>query len=196
MRSVTAVSALFRLDHILTVRDFASVFSRYCGREVASDALSAGIARNEYDWDGDVFRLALQEYLGSVFKILDVGRDYFEELDYSRVRIQPTLAQLLAARYLQEVKIPASIPCNVFMGRKDFIMRFDAAEGREEYANHVRSMIPHAEFFDRDFDHFGRGVEHDMVIDHVSDIFERYDSAPVPPPHFQHESVAVGSMRG
>jgi hypothetical protein len=196
MRSVSAVSALFRLDQILTVRDFAVVFSRYCGREVGAEALSEGIARNEYDWEGDEFRLALQEYLAGTFKILEVGRDYFEELAYSRVRIQPTLAQLLAARYLEDAHIPAHIPCNVFMGRQDFMMRFEAAEGRDEYAKHVRSKIPHAEFFDREFDHFGRGVEHDMVIDHLSDIFERYDSAPSPAPHFQRATVAAGGVRG
>jgi hypothetical protein len=83
------------------------------------------------------------------------------------------------------------------MGRKDFIMRFDQAEGREEYSRNVRSIVPHAELFDRDFDHFGRGVEHEMVIEHLSDIFERYDSltptASAPPSHLLRETVGTRS---
>jgi hypothetical protein len=196
LQSVSAISALFRLNQILTVQDFAAVFSRYCRREIGPEELSQGIARNEYDWDGDVFRSALQEYLADIFGMLEVRRDSFAELHYRRVLIQPTLAQLLTARYLDGVHIPANIPCNVFMGRKDSFMRFDTAEGREEYSNHVKSMIPQAELYDRDFDHFGRGIEHEMVIEHVSDIFERYDSTPVPPPHFQKEAATLGSARG
>jgi len=64
-------------------------------------------------------------------------------------------------------------------------------EGREGYRSHVLSLIPHARLHERDLDHFGRGPDHEPVIENLSDIFERYDKTQVPPHHFP----AVGQPR-
>ncbi|MGA2798819.1 MAG: hypothetical protein ABSE63_14660 [Thermoguttaceae bacterium] len=185
LQSVSTVSGLFHLNQVFSIADSAIIFSRYYGRQLSAEEFSQGIAENRFDWNGDIFRQALLEYLTGVFPELRIGLDFFEELPYRNVRIQQTLSQLLTARYLEGMQIPADIPCNVFVGRNDDIMSLQTAEGRRVYAEHVRSIVPHAEIHEREFDHFGRGIEHDMVIEDLCDIFERYDASPVPPPHYQ-----------
>jgi hypothetical protein len=183
LRSVSVVSALFRLNQILSFDRFAAIFSSYYGRELSKEEFQYGIVHNSFDWDGDVFRQALYEYLKGLFPELNIGRDHFEELRYDRANIQPTLRQLLESKYLEGVKIPSYIPCNVFMGVHDELMGMTTPKGRYAYADHVKTIVPHAEFHDCDIDHFGRGSDHDAVTDRLGEIFARYDSAPVPPSH-------------
>ena len=89
--------------------------------------------------------------------------------------------------------IPPAVPCNFFLGRNDRDMSLVTAEGRERYKRHVLSLIPHAVLHEHEFDHFGRGVEHDAVIDEISDIFQRYDSSPMPPHYLNRISQYQGS---
>ena len=132
LKSVSAVSGLFSLDRILRFEDFAAVFSRRLGRELSAAAMLAGIAEDGFDWNGNVFRDALHAYLTRLFPELRVGRDYFEELQYSRVDIPRTLLQLSRARYLQKATVPPEVPCHFFYGRNDDVMSLHTPEGREQ----------------------------------------------------------------
>ncbi len=194
LQSVSAVSGLFRLNHILTLADFAAVYSRHCGRRLAAEEFAIRIAENKIDWNGDAFRSALREYLSGLFPELEIGRDYFEDLPYRHVLIQQTLVQLLTARYLEGMQIPENMPCNIFAGKHDELMLLHTEEGRRAYERHLRTIIPHAEVHEREFDHFGRGAEHDQVIDHLCDVFERYDSA-ARPPHYRENIIKSKNVR-
>jgi hypothetical protein len=183
LKSLNTVSGLFRLDHILKFDNFARILSGHLGRELSVSEFLAELAQGAIDCNGDVFREALREYLSGLFPELRVGRDFFEELPYDRVNVVRTLSQLSTARYLDGVTIPPEMPCNFFLGRKDNDMELQTAEGRDRYKKHVLSLISHATLHEHEFDHFGRGVEHDAVIDQLSDIFEQYDTATVPRHH-------------
>jgi hypothetical protein len=182
-RSLNMVSGLFRLDQILRFDDFASVLGRNLGRPMTRTEFLAALLEQRIDWNGDPFRNSLREYLTGLFPELRIGRDFFEEIQYDRVRIPETLHQLSQARYLDGVSIPPEIPCNVFFGRNDDTLGTQTVEGRDAYRDRVLSLIPHAVLHEREFDHFGRGLEHDAVIEHLSDIFEQHDSSPIPAPH-------------
>jgi hypothetical protein len=56
------------------------------------------------------------------------------------------------------------------------------------------SLIPHATLYEREFDHFGRGPEHDAVIKRLGDIFEVYDRSPIPPPHADWVASRIRSI--
>ena len=183
LRSFNTISGLFRLDQILRIGDFAAFFARQLGQRQGPEEILAQLAQQTFDGNGKAFRRALHEYLTNLFPGLRVGEDYFEELQYERVNIPQTLLQLSQARYLDGVRVPADMPCNIFLGRNDDVLSAHTPEGREAYRNRVLSLIPQAVVHVRDFDHFGRGAEHDAVIEHLADIFERHDGAPVPPHH-------------
>lgn len=178
--SFNTISGLFRLDHILRFEDFAAVFSRRLGVELDTAGLLEGIAGERFDWSGDAFRGALEEYLSTLFPELDVGRDHFEELHYGRVNIPRTLQQLARARYLDGLAIPRDLRCTMFFGRNDDVLSLHTREGREAYCSHVRSLVPHAELHECEIDHFGRGPDHDPVIDRLADIFEECEAQAVP----------------
>lgn len=178
--SMNSVSGLFRLNQILRFEDFAPAFSRRLGRDLSAASLLDGVAGGEFDVDGPAFRQALQEYLRWLFPELNVGEDRFEELRYDRADIPRTLLQLSRARYLDAIHVPARIPCNVFMGRKDCLLSLDSPDGRAAYRQDVLALIPHAEIFDFEFDHYGRGPDHDRVIDKLADLFEECESRAVP----------------
>lgn len=183
LSSFSAVSGLFRLDQILRFDGFAPVLARRLGRPVTAAALLHAVAEGVLDSRGNAFREALREYLATLFPEQRVERDRFEELHYDRVNIPRTLLQLSGVRYLEGAVVPPDIPCNFFYGRHDELLSLRTAEGREAYCNHVRSLIPHAVLWERELDHFGRGPDHDPVIETLSDIFERYDRHRVPPHH-------------
>jgi hypothetical protein len=193
LRSISTVSGLFRLDQILRIEDFSRVFSRHLGRALSAAALLAEIARETFDPAGEAFRAALLEYLGGLFPELRVDWDHFEELHYGRVDIPRTLRQLSQARYLDGVQVPPEIPCNFYMGRHDDSLSLHTVEGREAYKRHILSLIPHATLYEGEFDHFGRGIEHDAVIDHLSDLFARFDRATVPAHHL-HKIAQLRSV--
>ncbi|MHB1033310.1 MAG: alpha/beta hydrolase family protein [Pirellulales bacterium] len=196
LKSLSTVSGLFRMDQILRFDDFAPIASRHLGQKLALAELVDGLAQQKFDWSGNALRYALFEYLTGLFPQLRVGHDYFEELRYERVSIPETLLQLSRARYLDGVTVPPEIPCHVFAGRNDDTLSLRTPEGREAYRKQVLSLIPHAVLHEHEFDHFGRGVEHDAVIEQLADIFEEYDtSSAVPRPHLNPTAWPVGGLR-
>ncbi len=178
--SFNAISGLFRLDQILRFEDFAPIFSSHLDRELTTAALLQGIADDAFDWNGDAFRLALREYLKGLFPELRVEHDYFEELRYEHVDIPRTLLQLSRARYLDGLAVPPDVPCNFFFGRNDDVLSLHTREGRKAYQEHVLSLIPHAQLYEAEIDHFGRGPDHDPVIDKLGDLFEECEARAVP----------------
>jgi len=190
--SFNTISGLFDLHQVIRFGDFVTVFSRHYGRQLTTGALLEGIAKRAIDCDGDVFRSALQEYLGGVFPELEVERDRFEELSYGRADVPGTILQLAQARYLDDVTIPPEIPCNVYYGWHDDVMSLDTDEGQEAYRSRVSSLIPHANVQGWDIDHFGRGPGHDPVIDRLADKFEEAEQRVVP----LDVSHGVVSMQG
>jgi hypothetical protein len=183
LKSVSAVSGLFRLDQIIRSDDFALILSRELGQEMSTATLLAGLAQGTIDCNGDAFRQALRAYLTGLFPELQVGRDCFEELPYQRVNIPQTLRQFSQARYLDGVAVPAEVPCSFFLGRNDDSLSLHTVEERESYKSHILSIVPHATLHEHEFDHFGRGADHDAVIEQLGDLFEQYDTSTVPPHH-------------
>jgi hypothetical protein len=183
LRSLSVVAGLFRLDQILSIEDFVTVFSRHLGRNLSAQEFLEGTVRNAFDWNGNCFRQALYEYLKGLFPELRIGLDYFEELRYERADIHHTLLQLSESHFFEGIRVSPGIPCNIFMGLDDEVMGLKTADGRRAYVERVRSLVPHAVFHEHEIDHFGRGVDHDVVTARLADIFERYDASPVAPPH-------------
>jgi hypothetical protein len=109
LKSLNAVSGLFRLDQIIRFQDFAQVLSRRTGRRYSVQSLLAEIAEGTLDCDADPFRSALREFLSGLFPELRVGWDGFEELRYDRVHLARTIVQLAQARYLDRVSVPARV---------------------------------------------------------------------------------------
>jgi len=171
--SLCTVSGLFRLDQILRFEDFAPVFARHLGVDLSVPALLDRIARQAFDFNGDAFRNALREHLARLFPELRVERDLFEELRYERVDIPRTLLELSRAQYLHGVRVPPEVPCSVFFGRNDDLLSLDTPQGREDYCRQVLTIMPHAELYECEIDHYGRGQDHDPVIDKLADVFEQ-----------------------
>ncbi len=192
LRSISTISGLYHLNQILRIEDFAPIVSRYLGRELDAPSLLAEIAEEVLDCDGHAFRQALQEYLSELMPDLRIGLDYFEELNYERVKRRQTLLQFSRGDYLDGVNVPPWVPCAAYIGRQDELLFARAPADREIYKNHVLSVVPHATIHESDVDHYGRGPDHDPVIKCIGDAFERSDTSPVPPrhvykaPHYQN----------
>jgi len=185
LKSLCGVSALLRLDHILRFEDFAPVLSRHLGREFDGSEVLAGIRNGSLDPRENRVRRALLEFLGRMISELNVGLDYFEELRYDRSDMVSTLLQFSQSRYLDGVAVPSWLPCYFFYGRNDELMSLHLPEGREAYREQVLSLMPHAELCEAELDHFGRGTDHDRIMERLGDIFQQHDNAPIPVPHFR-----------
>ncbi len=195
MRTFSAASGLFRLDHILRLGDFAPILSRHLGRELAPDAYLGEVAKGAIDCDGTTFRQALLEFLNAMFPELRVERDRFEELQYDRVDMAQTLRQFSHASYLDGATVPSWIPCHFYYGRNDELMSLDSTAGRRAYEGHVRSLIPHAELHECEVDHFGRGPDRDWLINSVGDTCEQYDRVSIPLYNFGEVTHSPGIYR-
>jgi hypothetical protein len=193
LKSFTAACGLFRLHQILKLEDFAPVLSRHMGRELSSEAVLTGIAQCKFDCSGALFRRALHEFLGGMFPELRVEPDSFEELSYDRADATQSLRQFLLARYLDGVTVPHWLPCHFFYGRNDELLSVDTPAGAKAYTDHIRSLIPHADLGVFDIDHFGRGPERDVLIDHIGDLWEQDELKPVLPGR-QQKVFHVGSV--
>lgn|GEM_PF-6663444 len=183
LRSISTISGLYHLNQILRIEDFAPIVSRYLGRELDAPSLLTEIAEEVLDYDGYAFRQALREYLSELMPDLRVGLDYFEELNYERVKTRQTLLQFSQDDYLDGVNVPPWIPCTAYIGLQDELLFARAPADRETYKNYVLSVVPHATVREFEVDHYGRGPDHDPVIEYVGDDFERADTSPVPPHH-------------
>lgn len=175
LRSINAVSGLFRLDQILRFEDFAPLFVERVGVDL-DRALHPEQADDEVDWASDAFRGALRRYLSDLFPELRVGRDFFEELSYERVNIRRTLAQLSDARYLDDVVVPPEVSCNVVYGRRDNIMAIETDAGRAGYRQQAQTLMPHAVFREWDVDHYGFGPDREALIQGLGDFMEECDA--------------------
>ena len=172
LKSISTVSGLLRLDQILRFETFASILGRRIGRSDDRTRFLHEIEQRAFDVNGDIFRLALMEYLQSLFPELRIGRDYFEELQYDRANILATLLQLSRARFSKFVTIPADIPCRFFYGRQDHLLGLEHVAGRIAYRQRVRQLVPHAELWEMEIDHYGRGPDHGVVLDALAELFE------------------------
>ncbi|MCD4726521.1 MAG: hypothetical protein K8R46_02595 [Pirellulales bacterium] len=192
LRSINTTSGLYHLNQILRIEDFAPIVSRYLGRELDAPSLLAEIAEEVLDCDGHAFKQALREYLSELMPDLRIGLDYFEELNYERVKRRQALLQFSRSDYLDGVNVPPWIPCTAYIGLQDELLFARASANRETYKNYVLSVVPHATVRELEMDHYGRGPDHDPVIEYVGDDFERSDTSPVPPrhvykaPHYQN----------
>ncbi|MGD9127507.1 MAG: hypothetical protein PVH19_09030 [Planctomycetia bacterium] len=178
--SINAVSGLFTLDQIIRFEDFAPLFGQKLGRELDRESFLAGIDEGIYDWSGDAFRDAMQEFLKDLFPVIDIGRDYFAELNYDRVDISKTLKQLLNADYLENIEVPPEIPCNFFFGQHDDLLQVNTLEGQERYFKIMRSVVPHAISHMADVDHNGFGPDRNPIVDGIADLCEEAEAKAVP----------------
>ena len=119
-----------------------------------------------------------------MFPELRIGRDYFEDLTYDRINIAKTLLQLSGARYLDDVRIPPEIPCNVYVGLQDNLLNMHTEEGRKAYHQRILSMIPHAHIVEGNYDHYGQGPEHNTGISSLTDDMAASEKHAIPAPHF------------
>ncbi len=170
--SISAVSGLFRLDQILRFEDFTSILARHTETALDRTELVEGIARQSLDLREPGVRGAIREYLKGLFPELRVELNRFEELHYERANVARTLSQLSQASYLERLSVPREIPCRFFLGRNDHLLGLDTAEGRRVYRDHVLSLIAHAEFRELEFDHYGRGPDHEAALEGLGDLFE------------------------
>lgn len=147
------------------------------------------------DCDGLPLKQALREYLSGLMPELRVELNSFEELNYDRIAMRQMLLQFSRANYLDGVNIPPSVPCTSVVGRGDHLLSAHTEEGRKQYEKRVLSLIPHAEVYDFDMDHYGRGPEHNQMIKCAGDSFKRYDTSPVPPHHIDQAPQYQGVLR-
>jgi hypothetical protein len=164
------------MDQILRFEEFAPIFSRELGRGLDQAAFLGGITDGTLDFNDKAFRQALYEYLTGWFPELDIGWDYFEQLRYERVDIPHTLLQLSQANYLDGLAVPPEVPSNFFFGRNDEILSLTTEEGRGAYRERILSLIPHAQIHECEIDHYGRGPDHDPVIEKLGDLFEERET--------------------
>ena len=183
LRSISTISGLYHLNQILRIEDFTPIVSRHLGQKLDTAALVTGIEQGTVDCDGHTFRQALQEYLSKLMPDLRVGLDYFEDLNYERVKMRQTLLQFSRGDYLDGVNVPPWIPCTACLGRQDELLFARVPADCETYKNCVLSIVPHATVHEFEMDHYGRGPGHDPVIKCAGDAFERADTSPVPPHH-------------
>lgn len=191
VRSLSFVAPLYKVNQILRVEDLVAVI----GPEWTPEQLVAAFERREFDTASEEFRVALQRYLKHVFPPdFDIGVDYFEQLRYERMKMTETFLQFARDGYIDDVYVPPEIPCNLFLGTNDEMLSHQTVEGREKYKRGFSEHVPHAVYHEHEFDHFGRGVEHDVVMDLIADLFDRYDSTPIPPHHMDRVIKLRGAL--
>ena len=174
-------SALVRMDQIMQINDFVPFLSRHLGQALDTASLLAALAEHKFDWNAAACRAALYEFLTQMFPELHVTSDSFEELSYDRTNLETLLLQFLQARYLEGVKVPLSIPCHLFLGQRDEMMRLHTPQGREDYESSIRELIPHAAPHYYDIDHFGRGPGREPLIEVMAQICEQSEASSAPP---------------
>jgi hypothetical protein len=175
LASLSTISGLMRLDQILQLEQFAPIVGRHLGTPLDRTTLVTRVRGNQLDLNSEPFRSALHEYLGGHFPELQIGRDYFEDLCYDRADIARSILQLAHARYLDNVSLPPEVPCSCFFGRRDDLFGLDTPDGRRTYCEQVRTIAPHAQLYEMDFDHYGRGRDHAATLARVSDLFEQWE---------------------
>jgi hypothetical protein len=179
LRSLSGVAGLFDLDTIIRIEGFLDRYFRDARGGIMKPADFIGRVRmGIIGLDGDLFRDAVKNYLKGLFPELNITREAFEELQYSRVDIVEAMEQISQMRPLAGVRIPGNIPGLFFYGLRDTLMGHDTPEGRVLYEARVRSIVPHATIRAVDIDHFGRGPDHEMMGHELNHFFEQHDHGP------------------
>ncbi len=176
VKTISAVSGLFQMDRILKYDEFLPIYSKYDSRQVrtANEFLDL-IAKDKINFNSGSFRDAIELYLKMVFPTLRVGKNYFEELNYARTDIKETLLQTRLLNPLSKLNVPKELSSHFFFGLRDNVLGLVNPIERDKYFQCVKKIMPSAEIYTADIDHFGRGPDHDKVIDKLCDIFEEND---------------------
>lgn len=176
VRTLSAVSGLLELNHIVRFEDFLPYYDKYSNMPMTIAAKFIGYAaQGLIDFDGDHYRNALRDYLRGLFPELRITRDVFEELEYRRVDMRDMVKQFYLLRPSAGVVVPPTIPCRFYYGMNDNLLGLVTAEGRRVYESCISALAPHAEVRGMQVDHFGRGRDHDAIINQLCDFFEEHD---------------------
>lgn len=189
VRSLSAVSGLFDLHRIITLDDFFDRFTRRAGRErFGMTTVLADIIAGTIDTGSDVFRESLREYLKGLFPELRVSSDAFEDLGFNRVDLPESVVQFSRLQPLEGVSVPPDVPCLFYYGTSDRLMGLHTSEGRLQYESAIRVLVPHAGIFSSTIDHFGRGGDHDFVLEQLGDFHETNEGLLH---HFPTENISL-----
>jgi len=177
-KTLGSVSSLLDLHSIIRVDEFIPYYEKNGGPAFSrAGQLIEEMKRGTVDIHGKVFRLALRDYLKSLFPELRVTPDAFEDLEYSRADIQDTIIQFSTMTPLEGAVVPAKIPGLFFFGLHDTLMKLDSPEGRKNHESRIKKLAPHAEIRAAAIDHFGRGPDHDSIIQQLCDFHEEHETA-------------------
>jgi len=177
-KTLGSVSSLLDLHSIIRVDDFFPYYEKNGGPLFSGGAqFIEEMQRGTIDVHGKAFRFALRDYLISLFPELRVTPDAFEDLEYSRADIQDTLIQFSTMTPLEGAVVPGKIPSLFFFGLHDTLMKLDSTEGRQNHESRIRTLAPHAEIRAAAIDHFGRGQDHDSIIQQLCDFHEEHETA-------------------
>jgi pimeloyl-ACP methyl ester carboxylesterase len=172
IRSVNVVSGLV----LLRLDKFVPYFARHSNRPLLTvDEFIGGVKTGHFDLDGDPFRHAVREFFNGLFPELDITRDSFEYLHYSRVDIPAAAIQFHEAKYLERIVVPGDIPCNFFFGHEDHVLGLATDRDREAYHRQLLALVPHAVLHEIQIDHFGRGPDHDRMTEDLARILNAAD---------------------
>ncbi len=176
VKTLSAVSGILELNHIIKLEDFLSYYARCNGTIFPSAAeFITNVEQGTIDVDGGHYRNALRDYLQGLFPELHVTRDAFEELEYRRVDMRELVKQFYRLKPSAGVEVPDDIPCLFFYGVNDGLLGLNRPEGRRTYESRLRAVVPRAEIRSVAVDHFGRGEDHDRIINQLCDYFEEND---------------------
>lgn len=174
--SLSAVSGLIDMHQIIRITDFLPHLSRISG----VPGLTAGrflemMENGAIDLAGEGYRGALRSYLTGLFPELRVTQRSFEELEFHRVDMRDTVRQFFDREPLQGVAVPREVPCLFYYGLQDELMGLDLPGGRRNYEKRVRTLVHHAEIRPANVDHFGRGMDRDLIVQQLGDFHEQHE---------------------
>jgi hypothetical protein len=176
VKTLSAVSGILELNHIIKLEDFLSYYAHCNGTVFPSAAeFIADVEQGTIDVDGGHYRNALRDYLQGLFPELHVTPDAFEELEYRRVDMREMVKQFYRLRPSAGIEVPDDIPCLFFYGVNDGLLGLNRPEGRKAYEARLRAAVPRAEIRGAAVDHFGRGEDRDRILNQLCDYFEEND---------------------
>lgn len=174
--SLGAVSGLIDMHQIIRIDDFLPHVARACPFPVPTAGAFMELAgRGAIDLTGDCYRGALRGYLTGLFPELRVTDRSFEELSYDRVDMDATVRQFFDRAPLEGVAVPREVPCLFYYGLQDEIMGLDLPGGRRNYEKRVRTLVHHAQIRPANVDHFGRGMDRDLIVQQLVDFQEQQE---------------------
>lgn len=174
--TLSAISGLINMHQIIRAEDFLACYARLDGGSPASVAsFLETVAAGVVDVEGEAYRRALMVYLQGLFPELKVTMDVFEQLEFRRADMQDTLRQFFTMEPLGNIAVPAEIPSLFYYGLRDEIMGLDVPGTRQQYEQLLSTLVPHAEVRSADVDHFGRGLDRDVIVQQLGDFHQLHD---------------------